>query len=266
MSPSEKPPVSKVRLKLYGKLHQKKYRDTEGLFLAEGLRTVCELLERLPDADMLRALLFSEENPAAEDFLRAYPGKVFTLTEKECRQLSQTVTPSGVFGVFLQQRSKCFGPESSGGRSFVVALDDVQDPGNVGTILRTAAWFGADALICGSGTADRYNPKSVRSSAGSLYALSHYGVEFLASELQRFASCGYTIAVSSLDGRDFRGFDDWPDKLVLVIGNEANGVSLEIQAIADRLVKIPHVGHAPQVESLNASVSAGILMERLVLR
>ena len=263
---SKIPPVSKARLKLYGKLHQKKYRDAEGLFLAEGYRTVRELLLRLPDGDMLHALLFREGAPSAEEFLRDLPGKGFTLTEKECRQLSQTETSSGVFGVFLQLRTKGAVTGKSGTRSLMVALDDVQDPGNVGTILRTAAWFGADALVCGPGTADRYNPKAVRSSAGSLYALSHYSVDSLASELRRLAACGYTIAVSSLEGRDFREFGELPDKVVLVIGNEANGVAPEIQTFAHLLLKIPHAGRMPMVESLNAAVSAGILMERLVLR
>jgi len=263
---SEIPPVSKARLKLYGKLHQKKHRDAEGLFLAEGFRTVHELLDRLPDGGMLHALLFREGEPVAGEFLRDLPGKGFTLTEKECRQLSQTVTPSGVFGVFLQQRPAVFSPERVVGRSSLVALDDVQDPGNVGTILRTAAWFGVDALVCGSGTADRYNAKAVRSSAGSIYALSHYSVDSLESELRRLAACGYTIAASSLEGRDFREFGELPDKVVLVVGNEANGVAPEIQALSHLLLKIPHAGRTPMVESLNAAVSAGILMERLVLR
>lgn len=260
------PPASKAKLKLYGKLHQKKHRDSEGLFLAEGLRTVRELVESLPEHDMLHALLFREDEPAAAEFLSGFSGNVFTLTEKECMQLSQTTTPSGVFGVFLQQHSEGFRPERAVGRSFLVALDNVQDPGNVGTILRTASWFGADAMICGPGTADRYNAKAVRSSAGSIYAIAHYGVDVFQAELARLAGAGYTVAASSLDGRDFREYVSWPEKLVLVIGNEANGVSPGVLDMAHLLLKIPHAGDAPRVESLNASVSAGILMERLVLQ
>jgi len=259
------PPVSKAKLKLYGKLQQKKYRDGEALFLAEGFRTVSELLEALPEPGLLDALLFREGEQAAEGFYGNYPGRVFTLTEKECVQLSQTATPSGIFGVFRQQSLLSFEPEQADGRSLIVALDDVQDPGNAGTILRTAAWFGADAMICSAGTADRYNAKAVRSSAGSIYALPHYGVDSLETELFRLAGHGYAVIASSLAGQDFREFSSWPERQVLVIGNEANGVSRPVQALARMLVRIPHIGDKPRVESLNASVSAAILMERLVL-
>ena len=266
MRPHVAPPVSKAKLKLYGKLHQKKHRDAEALFMAEGLRTVSELLERLPDPDLLHALLFRQEEQNAEAFHSRYPGKVFVLTEKECARLSQTATPAGIFGVFCQQRLVPFEPEQILGSSLIVALDEVQDPGNVGTILRTAAWFGADAMICGPGCADRYNPKTVRSSAGSMYALPHYSVDSLSLEIQRLAAAGYSVAASSLDGQDFRDYGSWPGKVALVIGNEANGVSPAIQALAHRLVRIPHAGEKPRVESLNASVSAAILMERIAMR
>ena len=147
----------------------------------------------------------------------------------------------------------------------MVALDDVQDPGNVGTILRTAVWFGADALICSTATADRYNAKAVRSCAGSIYAIRHYGVERLEGELRRLQEQGYSIVCSALEGKDFREFSSWPGKQVLVIGNEANGISEPVRALADRLVRIPHGGTSVRVESLNASVSAAIMMERMAL-
>ncbi|NTW94948.1 MAG: RNA methyltransferase [Chlorobiaceae bacterium] len=259
-------PLGGAKFKLYCKLQQKKYRDGEGLFLAEGLRTVRELCGSIPDGNMLQALLFREGEPEAAVFDRTFPGKVFTLTRKECARLAETATPSGIFGVFRQQPASASRFAGGEGNSFLVALDDVQDPGNVGTILRTAAWFGASALICSTGTADRYNPKAVRSSAGSIFALPHYGVASLEPELRRLADEGFFIVTSSLDGRDFREFASWPEKLVLVIGNEANGVSPAVQALSHRLVKIPHAGKTSRVESLNASVSAAILMERMALK
>jgi TrmH family RNA methyltransferase len=258
------PVVSRAKLKLYGKLNQKKFRDSEGLFLAEGLRTVSELLENLPFPDFLDALLFRQGEEAAEEFYGRYSGKLFTLTQKEVGLISQTATSSGIFGVFRQQGIESVQVDQRG-CSFIVALDGVQDPGNVGTILRTAAWFGADAMICSPGCADRYNPKAVRSSAGSIYALPHYGVESLVLELQRLADAGYSVVASSLDGRDFREYGSWPEKLVLVTGNEANGVTPAVQAFAHRLVRIPHTGKKSRVESLNASVSAAILMERIAM-
>lgn len=259
-------PLSKARLKRYGKLHLKKYRDREGLFLAEGLRTVSELVRRLPGREHLQALLFREDVEDAAGFCRLFPGKVFTLKETQVSQLSGTATSSGVFGVFLQQRSEAPTSECLRRNSFFVALDDVQDPGNVGTILRTAAWFGADAVICSAGSADRYSAKAVRSSAGSMYALSHYTVDALGSELRKLSAAGYTIVASSIEGSSFHSFDSWPKRLVLVVGNEANGVSCEVRALAHRVVTIPFVGRDARVESLNAAVSAGILMEHLGMR
>ncbi|MEI8032006.1 MAG: RNA methyltransferase [Chlorobiaceae bacterium] len=264
MKPYDPAPLSKAKLKQYALLHQKKQRDAEKLFLAEGLRTVRELCLSLPSEEMLVALLIREKGVELEPFLRSRMAKVFSITEKECAHLAQTSTPQGVFGVFRQQSGKVPASAKAGG-SFLLALDDVQDPGNVGTILRTAAWFGADRVICSHGTADRYNPKAVRSCAGSIYALHHDGVVSLREELSRLQEEGYSIACASLEGKDFREFISWPEKLVLVIGNEANGVSKEIQALADRLIKIPHVGKKARVESLNAAVSAAILMERLAL-
>ena len=268
MTQLEIPALSKARLKHYVKLHQKKFRDSEGLFLAEGLRTVRELSLNIPDEEMLVALLVREGESDGKRFFRTHKGKVFSIHEKECSQLSGTSTPQGIFGVFRQTNlAETLDPAggSKPEKSFIVALDDVQDPGNVGAILRTAVWFGAEAMICSSGSADRYNSKAVRSCAGSIYGIRHYGVERLDLELQRLQKLGYSIVTSSLDGKDFREFTSWPEKQVLVIGNEANGVSEPVTTLADHLVRIPHCGRKPGVESLNASVSAAILMERMVL-
>ncbi len=217
---------------------------------------------------MLVALLIREGEAEAARFAQAWKGKLFSISEKECSQLAETATSQGIFGVFRQQHLVEPAAEAllkTFVKSFMVALDDVQDPGNVGTIMRTAVWFGADALICSIGTADRYNAKAVRSCAGSIFAIRHYGVDCLEFELLRLKKQGYCIVCSSLEGKDFREFSSWPEKQVLVIGNEANGISEPVRALADRLVRIPHAGASVRVESLNAAVSAAILIERLAL-
>lgn len=258
MSPAFQP-LSKATLSRLAKLAQKKYRDREGLFLAEGLRTVRELLDRLPEPGMLEALVIDERIADDMDWLGPFRRKVWLADRDACTRLAQTTTSQGVYGVFRKQADGGFRPGSA--RSLIVALDDVQDPGNVGTIIRTAAWFGADAVICSEGTADPYNAKSVRSSAGSIYAVRHYPVKDLAGELVRLQREGFSVAAASLDGEDYRSFGEWPDRRVLVIGNEANGIGAPVLAMADRLVRIPHAGGGkPNVESLNASVSAAILM------
>jgi RNA methyltransferase, TrmH family len=258
------PPLSKAMLGRLARLGQKKHRDSEGLFLAEGLRTVTELLQSLPDSSMLHALVLDEKAAGQFDGLKRFSGKVWLAGPDEFKRLAQTTSSQGVCAAFRKPESGEFRPASA--RSFVVALDDVQDPGNVGTIIRTAAWFGAEAVICGRGTADPYNAKTVRSTAGSIFALRIVEVSDLAAELQRLQAEGFTVAAAALDGRDYRDFPEWPDRRALVIGNEANGISAEVLNLADRRLLIPHAGERPAVESLNASVSAGILMAEVALR
>lgn len=255
------PPLSKAMLSRLAKLGQKKYRDIEGLFLAEGLRTVSELLDRLPDPEMLQALVLEEGAVGRMSGLERFKGKVFVADADSFARLAQTTTPQGVCAAFRKQPIRKFQPGH--GRSFVVALDDVQDPGNVGTIIRTAAWFGADAVICGEGTADLYNAKAVRSSAGSIYAVRYHPVKDLAAELEKLQGEGFMVAAASLDGQDYRSYGQWPERRILVIGNEANGIGQPVLDLADRLVLIPHAGDRPNVESLNASVSAAILLAGL---
>jgi TrmH family RNA methyltransferase len=257
------PPLSKAMLGRLTRLGQKKHRDSEGLFLAEGLRTVTELLQSLPDPAMLHSLVLDEK--AAEQFegLERFRGKVWLAGADDFRRLAQTTSPQGVCAAFRKPEGGEFRPASA--RSFIVALDDVQDPGNVGTIIRTAAWFGAEAVICGRGTADPFNAKAIRSSAGSIFALAIDATPDLAKTLRRLQSDGFTVAAASLDGQDYRDAPEWPARRALVIGNEANGISAEILALANRRLLIPHAGARPAVESLNASVSAGILMAGMAM-
>jgi TrmH family RNA methyltransferase len=255
------PPLSRAMVSRLARLAQKKHRDSEGLFLAEGMRTVTELLESLPDPVMLHLLVIDERAAEQFDGLERFAGKVWLAGADDFRRLAQTTSPQGVCAAFRKPERGEFHPASV--RSFVVALDDVQDPGNVGTIIRTAAWFGAEAVICGPGTADPFNAKSVRSSAGSIFSLRIDTTPDLGKTLRRLQGEGFTVAVASLDGQDYRDLPEWPARRVLVIGNEANGVSREVISLSNRRILIPHAGNYRGVESLNAAVSAGILMAEI---
>lgn len=255
------PPLSKAMLGRLAKLSRKKYRDNEGLFIAEGLRTVSELLDSLPDPSMLHAIVLDEQAAGSFGEPGRFAGKVWLAGADTFARLAQTATPQGVCAVFRKPEQGEFKPASL--HSFVVALDDVQDPGNVGTIIRTAAWFGAEAVICGPGTADPWSAKTIRSTAGSIFALRIVEAPDLCKELQRLQGMGFMVAAAALDGQDYRTVTEWPDRRLLVIGNEANGISKEVLDLADRRLLIPHAGKRPAVESLNASVSAGILMAKM---
>jgi TrmH family RNA methyltransferase len=143
----------------------------------------------------------------------------------------------------------------------VLVLDGVQDPGNVGTILRTAAWFGLDAVLGGTGTADFYNPKVVRASMGGLWDVPVARSEALGEDLKTFKSNGFELVGADLDGLTL---DQWqPESTgVLVLGNEANGISPEVRLLIDRYVTISGRGKRGGTESLNVATAAGILMHR----
>jgi len=259
------PEVSRALLKRLARLQQRKYRDREGLFLAEGLRTVRELLGQMTDPDTLDCLVCTSEGLALFPESSLYSGALFLASEDDFTRVAGTSSPQGVLGVFRQPVFPFPHERSYPGQALLVALDEVQDPGNVGTILRTAAWLGADGLLAGPGTVDFYNTKTVRSSAGSLLGMPHTRTGDLPEALGQLQKAGFAVICSSLDGEDFRSGGAWPEKIVLVIGNEANGVGPGVIALADRLVKIPHGRGAAKVESLNAAVSAAILMERILL-
>jgi len=266
MTVASYPHAGKPLIKRFAKLLQKKYRDREGLFLAEGLRTVSELMHHIPDAGYLIALLVEKEQLSHIPQSRRYKEKIYLIDSDEARRLSGTSTAQGIVGIFSQQKRSAGEPSSQeqNARELVIALDDVQDPGNVGTILRTASWFGVSTVVCGPGTADRYNPKAIRAGAGSVFCLNHYGVDDLEKELEKMRRAGYQIICSSLHGTDFRLQHAVPEKMVLVIGNEAKGVSMSILRKADLQITIPRGRKDAGVESLNAAVSAAILLSELV--
>ena len=142
----------------------------------------------------------------------------------------------------------------------IVALDDVQDPGNLGTILRTADSIGLTQILVSKGTADAYNPKVVRSTMGAIFRVKIIECEDLKQTLKEIKKNKFRVVVSSLQTENTI-YDINYYKKVIIIGNEANGVEPEIQNLADEKVKIPMLG---KTESLNASVATGIILYEYV--
>lgn len=253
-------PLSKQKRKLFARLHDKKYRDLDGLFLAEGDRAVKELLRALPDEHHLVALIVREPVDGIPDGLQCHASKVFIAELADFKTLSDTEHSQGIIGVFRRpsfENASLLKNLHRKKRSLVVILDGLQDPGNAGTIIRTAAWFGADAIIGGPETVDYYNPKVVRSTAGSLYALPLIKSRSLAETVRELKEAGYTIYASSPEGLDVRQITP-AEKAAIIIGGEAHGVSEKVFELSDKRIKI--LGHSEAVESLNAAISAGILM------
>ena len=242
-------------VKAAAELKQKKYRTQNGLYLAEGLRTAEEavaykavetLFYVATDDDRTMQLL---EQAAMQNI------KLVCVNENVMKKIADTETPQGIIAVCKMRQPKLENLLASG--KMLLVLDRVGDPGNIGTMLRTADAAGIGGLVLLKGCADIYAPKTVRSSMGSLF---HIPVLSGVSE-QEFVSAtkkaGYDLLVTCLDGADNLYKADLSGRIAFVMGNEAGGVSETLLEKADKRVYIPMAGRA---ESLNVAMAAGIVM------
>lgn len=249
--------VQNAKVKRLKSLREKKAREAEGQMLVEGEKLILEAIqaglrvsELAVDQERLtgfEGLIHSAEQAGARVY--SMPGRIL---EAVC----DTRTPQGACAaVDLPSQMKTeHTPE------LLVALDGVQDPGNVGTIWRTADAAGFGGLIASRQGADLFSPKVQRSAMGSSFRIPSRTVLDLSETLCELRQKGYEILVSALDGSDFYSRPPMGARLVLVIGNEARGVSDEVMALATQKLKLPMRGGA---ESLNAAVAAGIMMYEL---
>ena len=236
---------SNPRFRLWKSLADKKGRDSTGLFIAEGFHMAEEALSSpfTAEAVLIRNGV-SLPFPVRDDV------PSFCLPERLFNSLSDTKTPQGVAVVLRKQLLPC-------ADGLLVALDGLQDPGNVGTILRTADAAGFKGAILSCDTADVFSPKVLRATMGSIFRLGISRPVSLADTLKELIFRGYAVISSQLDGDPFFSRDPLPNNVVLVIGNEGNGVSSDVRAAATHRLALPMRGGA---ESLNASVAAGIMM------
>lgn len=248
------------KLKLLSAIATPKGRKKHGLFPVEGRRMVEEAAEFA--RDKIRCVFASEAFAAGDPLPESLSKRgfdVYVVSDKLFRAAANTVTPQGIAAAV-----EVFPDETAptNGMSNVLALDGVSEPGNVGAIIRTAEAAGADAVYLMKGCADIYNPKSVRSTMGSIFRVKfRTGCGVL--ELKKLKDDGFTVAASALDGSvDLFEYAKERScrKTAVVIGSEARGVSPEVLGLSDVNVRIPMKGG---VESLNAAVAAGILMYAL---
>lgn len=232
--------LSKSQIKWVRSLQQKKNRDAEGMFVAEGKKCV----EELRSAFEL-VLLVTPDNA----------------TEVEIAQMSNLRTPQGVIGVFRRSSEEARGEEARG-KELVVALDGVQDPGNLGTIIRTCDWFGVHDIYCSKDTADCYNPKVVQATMG---ALARVRVHYLDLEpwLQEVQAAGLPLYGTLLEGRNMYEAGVIADKGrgVIIMGNEGNGISPMIRELITHPIRIPsYPADAETSESLNVGIATAIVL------
>jgi RNA methyltransferase, TrmH family len=232
-----------------------KVRKEQGVFVVEGLK----MFEEAREAGVLiKAYLsetfFQEKFRIDPDFFPDLDYEI--IIDSLFDEVSETITPQGILGTvrkaecslesMLQMPDAC-----------LLLLEDIRDPGNLGTMIRTAEGAGVTGIICNSSTVDLYNPKVVRSTMGSIFRVPFYQAENFYETLLELKGQGITIFAAHLLGVPYDTEGSFRSKCALCIGNEANGLSEQTSALADVRIKIPMAG---KVESLNAAVAAAILM------
>ena len=250
--------VSREQTKRLRSLRRRKGRVEHGLFLAEGPHLVRELIES-PLTPVL--LVYTPEAAAGEQEaelirdwrLRGAPCE--EADEREMQRISDTVTPQGVLAV---GRVHEWGWQDLDGPRILV-LDGVQDPGNVGALIRVAEALGMDGIVFLPGTADPWSPKVVRASAGSLFRVPFASAGWPETR-DRLRSSGRTLWAAAGGGTPYRGGEPAPERLALVLGNEGAGVSPATRADCDAVISIELAGG---VESLNVAVAGALLMDRI---
>lgn len=235
------------KFKLAKSLLSRKHREKEGLCIIEGERLVNHVRAIRPESIKMIFV-----NALSMHLLKTEYPQAITLADSLFNELADTVHSQGVIAIAAMMDSTGFKPFD-----FRVALDGIQDPGNLGTIIRTIDAVGSTDLILSKGCVDLYNPKVLRSAMGSLFDIGIERNKDLAQECELLKADRYEIVGAALENSvDLMSFV-WKPKTVLIIGNEGNGISDSLLKVCDVLVKIPLMGRA---ESLNAAVATGILL------
>ena len=233
-------------------LKQSKHRKVKNQFIAEGKRLVREAINSSNTVDLLFCTkTFYEKNKNDwRGFLEVGSMMIEKITDSQFKSISSTSTPSGIAALCNIPRS----PDIDFKVREWIYLDKIRDPGNLGTILRSALWFGFKNIILSSKSVDPYNPKAIRSGMGSHFGLNLYQNIILNDFIKT-----HQIVSGSTCGEDISGFK-LPERYVLVLGNEAHGISKNIEPLIQKSVSIKRLGEG---ESLNLSSAASILMYSL---
>ena len=237
--------LSKNQIKLIKSLETKKNRKREGLFVAEGPKVVGDLLR----AGYVPHSIFST-NPSTFNVQCS----TFNVTDDELRRISFLQHPQDVLAVFYIPESSLTSHLSSLTSHLSLALDGVQDPGNVGTIIRIADWFGITNIYCSPDTADVYNPKVVQATMGSL---AHVNITYC-DLVTLLREANVPVYGTLLDGQDIYQ-QPLSDKGIIVMGNEGNGISTEVRQLVTHKLLIPNFNkNCETAESLNVAIATAI--------
>lgn len=234
--------ISKNQIKLITGLHQKKQRFANQLFFAEGIKVIQELL--LSNFEL--EYLFTTQN----DFETVEFSKRISITEQELKKISALSTPNTCLAVFKIPAENMIIDSD-----LILALDDIRDPGNLGTILRLCDWFGIQQIICSKETVDIYNPKVVQATMGSI---ARVNVNYV--DLKSFlTNTKLPVFGTFMNGENIYQ-SVLPQNGIIIMGNEANGISAEIEKTVTSRLTIPRFGKLQKTESLNVATATAIVL------
>jgi TrmH family RNA methyltransferase len=234
--------VSKNQIKLITSLQQKKFRQKSQLFIAEGVKVIQELLQ----SNFVLEHLYVSEGI----FLEIPSEKRTSVTENDLKKITCLSKPNNCLALFQIPTQK--NQEISG---LTIVLDDIRDPGNMGTIIRLCDWYGVNNIICSDQTVDIYNPKVVQATMGSIARVNVY-YENLNTFLP---TLDLPIYGTFMDGKNVYK-EILPKNAILVLGNEANGISTEIEKLTTNKIAIPKFGTVQKAESLNVAMATAIFL------
>ncbi|HEU4965477.1 MAG TPA: RNA methyltransferase [Bacilli bacterium] len=246
------------RVKEWASLKQKKFRDRTGQYLAEGVRLVEEALyANVPmDAILLSGDLQSGKFDRIVTRAAGNGVTVYEVTDPIIEHIADTQTPQGVIAVLKKTEGDVDAFVANKEQPLYLVLDGIQDPGNMGTVIRTADAVGATGILIGKNCVDVYNPKVVRATMGSLFHLPVFEVE-LDAFLPRLKEQGVAVVGTSVDADETVYEANFTGSVAMVIGSEAHGLSEEVAALVDKAVTLPMPG---QAESLNAAIAASVML------
>lgn len=240
--------LSKAKIKWIHSLDLKKNRTELHLFIAEGHKLVTELLPLMPCRFLTATKEWLQKHPDIE------AAEIIEASEQELSKASNQQHPQDVLAVFEIPDRK---PDLNYLKNNLsLALDNIQDPGNLGTIIRTADWFGINTLLCSIGCADAFNPKTVQASMGSI---ARVAVHYLTLE-EFLPALNIPIFGTFLEGKNIYEFRDLPKAAVILMGNEGQGISEKLKSIVNEKLYIPeYPSGCKRAESLNVSIATGII-------
>lgn len=233
------------KIKIFNSLDKKKFRQKYNLFLVEGNKIIAEL----KNSSYKIKEIFST-NPSELDFLNT---ETHLITERELKKISFLQSPKDSVAVVELPEQKLLENQN-----IQIILDGIQDPGNLGTIIRLADWFGIEQVVCSTDTVDLYNPKVIQSTKGSLSR-----VNVFYTDLQDFLQKSSSENIGTdMIGENIYNFE-FPEKFNLILGNEGNGMRTEVEKLVSKNITIPRFGKTQSTESLNVSMATSIILGQI---